>query len=234
MKQHALFSQLFAAGALLTLMLTSPGPVFSQTVNGRIVGTVTDPARAAVAGAKITTIDVRTSQTRQVAANETGDYVLSALPLGEYEIRAELAGFKAGVRQNILVRSDQPIRVDMQLQVGEVTETLILAGAAPVLQTDSSDVRSGVGPKELTQLPVISRLGTRTAFDQFLFMMPGTVRGYAGGIPVVGGAQGPGALSYSVSVDGVVSDNVMYAWGFNGPPSLDGVQALNDNNMRYA
>jgi hypothetical protein len=223
-RRQSFFSQLSFLVALFTLMFVATNPTSAQTVNGRIVGTVVDPTHAPVAGARIRVINAQTNQAREVITNETGDYVLSALPLGEYVIRAELKGFKAEVQQNVLVNSDQPIRVDIQLQVGDVAEVVTVTGASPVLQTDTSDVRSVVQTKELTQLPVISRLGVRTAFDQFLFIMPGTVRGYSGGIPVVGGAQGPGALSYST--DGLVSDNVLYAWGYNGPPSLDAVQSV--------
>ena len=219
---------MLVAGIALTTILLSPHRLNGQTINGTIVGTVSDPSQAAAPGAKVTVTNVQTNEQREVTTSPTGDYVLSALPLGTYRVKVGLSGFKTSIRENILVSSGQPIRVDFRLAVGQTNQTVTVSGQSPVLQTESSGVQSVVGTEQLTQLPVISRFGKRGFMDQFIFINPGTVSGAfkvgGAGVPQMAGAIGPGVLSYSV--DGVVADNVMYAWGFNGAPSLDAAQTV--------
>lgn len=226
---------MLVAGIALTTILLAPQRLYCQTINGTIVGTVTDPSKALVPGVKVTAVKVSTNEARETITSPTGDYVISALPLGTYRVKAEHAGFSTAIRENILVSSNQPIRVDFRLAVGQASQTVTVSTHSPVLQTESSGVQSVVGTQELTQLPVLTRLGIRGPFDQFLFMLPGTVRGPAGGIPSIGGMVALGSLTYSV--DGIVSDNVMYSWGFSGAPSLDAAQTyeakMNSSSAEY-
>ena len=221
-KRLYLFSVWVAAGLALITILVAPRHLCGQTINGRIVGTVTDPSQAAVPGANVTAVDVNTNEARKTITNSTGDYVISALRVGDYRVSVELAGFSTAIRP-VSITSDTPMRADFQLVVGKASTQVTVADTAPVLQTESSDVRKGVGVQELTELPVISRLGEMTPFDQFLFILPGAIRAL-NVLPVINGVLSPSALTYTV--DGIISDDIADTWGFAGSPSQDAVQTI--------
>src|SRR3989442_1022899 len=102
---------LFACAALRAL------PVFGQNGAGTILGTVRDATGASIPAVEITSRRLSTNENFRTVTNEAGDYRLERLPIGEYEIRAFLAGFKAELRKGIRLQVAQTIRVDLALAV---------------------------------------------------------------------------------------------------------------------
>src|SRR6266699_788682 len=94
--------------------------LFAQTAN--IVGTVKDPTGAVLPGVSMTVKNTGTGLTRQIVTNETGDYTVPLLPIGNYEISAELPGFKTATKSGITLNIDDRIRVDFALEVGNVAD----------------------------------------------------------------------------------------------------------------
>src|SRR4029453_12792786 len=99
----------------LTCLLLISVATFGQSDRGTITGTVSDPAGAIVASAKVEARNVATSAGYEVASTETGNFTLSQLPAGNYEMTVTVAGFKRFVRQNITVQVAGTVRVDAPL-----------------------------------------------------------------------------------------------------------------------
>src|SRR5260370_31457303 len=98
---------------LFLLSVLSAGIVFSQAVNGTIVGTVTDASGAAVANAKVTLTETNTRIVHTRQSNESGAYSFPEMPQGPYEVAVEMAGFTKDVRGGVILEANTNPRVDM-------------------------------------------------------------------------------------------------------------------------
>src|SRR5436309_2224135 len=111
-----------------------------QAVSGAITGHVIDPTGSVVPGAIVRVTNVNTNVTTQTETNNEGSYRIFSLVPGTYTVTIERTGFKKFVRQNVSLGVDAVVRVDAMFEVGEVTESITVSGAAPSLKTDKSDV----------------------------------------------------------------------------------------------
>src|SRR5271163_2130516 len=116
---------------LLATMLGSQGPTAG------INGLVTDASGAAVPSANIVAKDLERGTTWPTETNSQGFYNLPRLPIGNYEIRVEAKGFQSAVQRSVTLVIDQVAKIDIQLQVGQVSQTLEVSSAAPILQTET-------------------------------------------------------------------------------------------------
>jgi len=140
-----------------------------QAVFGSIFGTVTDQQGNAVAGAKVTVTSVGKSTVFDSTTNESGNYNVTHLIPDTYQIKVEAPGFKAHSVPSVQVSADAAVHVDVQLQVGEVTQTVEVTGEVPQLQTDRADVGIQFSQKYVQDLPVLNR-----NFTSFELLSPGT------------------------------------------------------------
>src|ERR1700730_9290541 len=129
---------------------------FAQSDRGTITGTISDPAGAVVAGAAIEAKNEATGAVSQVASTNTGNYTLSQLPAGNYEMTVTVAGFKKFVRQNITVQVAGTLRIDVPLEVGAASESITVIEAAPLLKTESGELSHNVSTERVDNLPVIN------------------------------------------------------------------------------
>src|SRR5262249_10842523 len=123
---------LLALAVLLSLFSVTM-PVFAQVTTTNIIGTVTDSSGASVPGAQITVTNTGTNQTRSTQTNAQGDYRLEFLPTGTYNVEVSVPNFKKIIRTGIVLQADQPARVDAQLQLGQVTETVQVTSEIPLV-----------------------------------------------------------------------------------------------------
>src|SRR5215813_5156812 len=133
----------------------------AQSDRGTVTGTVSDPAGAVVAGAPIQAKQLETSAVYEAATSATGNYTLSQLPTGTYELTVTVQGFKRFVRQNLVLPVAQTLRVDIALEVGSNTESVTVTEAAPLLKTESGELSHNVTTERVNSLPVIN-LGAGT------------------------------------------------------------------------
>src|SRR5437764_6397900 len=110
-------------GAFLLVFALS---ALAQSDRGSVTGTVSDPAGAVVASAAIQVRNIDTGAVYQVASTTTGNYALTQLPAGSYEMTVTVPGFKQYVRRGILVEVAQTYRVDVLLEVGSNTESVTI------------------------------------------------------------------------------------------------------------
>lgn len=139
-----------------------------QAVYGSIVGTVTDPQGNAVAGAKVTVTNITKGTSEEAATNESGNYSVTHLIPDNYKVHVEAPGFKANDVTNVRVDADTLIRVDAQLQVGAVTQTVEVTGEVPQLQTEKADVSTIFSTQQVEDVPIFNR-----NFTTFQLLSPG-------------------------------------------------------------
>ncbi len=158
-----------AVAALSLLMGLWVPDAVCQAVFGSVLGTITDPSGAAVAGAKVTV----TSQTKDVSTvattNDSGNYDVTHLIPDVYRISIEGTGFKTLEFKDIQVSADTGVRVDGQFQVGSASEQVEVTAEAPELKTDRADVSIEFNQKYVEDLPVMNR-----NFTSFELLSPGT------------------------------------------------------------
>jgi hypothetical protein len=140
-----------------------------QAVYGSIIGTVTDPQGNAVAGAKVTVTSVTKNTSDETTTNESGNFSVIHLIPDTYKVRIEAPGFKANDIASVLVQVDTAARVDAQLQVGAVTQTVEVTGEVPQLKTDRADVSLDFNSDYVEKLPLVNR-----NFQSLLLSAPGT------------------------------------------------------------
>lgn len=165
----------------------------AQIGTGEISGTVTDSTGAVVAGAAITLTNPATGFQRTTASNNEGIFTFPALRPGVYTLRAEMQGFQAQLRNDVVLQVGQTPRIDFVLAVGNVTEVVEVTGGAPVLETESTAVGTVIENKRIVELPLNGR-----NYLQLASLIPGaTTNGPASsqGQQRMGGARNQFALN---------------------------------------
>jgi hypothetical protein len=154
----------------LLVLLCGAHATWAQDVTASIYGTVTDPTGAAIAGANVTAKSVERGVTYTAVTNETGLYRLSQLPVGNYELRIEKPGFQATMYPSFALVLNQSARFDAALKVGQVTQTVEVTGAAPILKTESTLVDTIIDARTNDALPLATR-----NYVELTLLSPGAV-----------------------------------------------------------
>jgi hypothetical protein len=141
----------------------------AQAVYGSILGTVTDAQGNAVSGAKVTVTSTTKNTNEETTTNESGNYSVIHLIPDTYKVRVEATGFKSYDIPSVLVQVDTTARVDAQLQIGAVTQTVEVTGEVPQLKTDRADVSIDFNSEMVEKLPLVNR-----NFQSLLLSAPGT------------------------------------------------------------
>jgi hypothetical protein len=171
---HSPLNRIRVAGVLCLLLLATV-PAFSQSTTGRILGSVTDPSGAGVAGAAVVITDIQRGTTRAVATDASGDYAAPDLQPGVYKLKAEAKGFKTVERINIVIEVAQDVRVDVILPPGQVSEIVVVTDEVPLVDSTSSTLGGTLSNSEINDLPLNGR-----NYENLLQLRPGVVR-YPGG-----------------------------------------------------
>src|SRR5438876_9203553 len=153
----------------VSFVLLFCGTLFGQATSGGIFGTVTDPTGAVIAQAKVTLTDVSKGVTVTTTTNESGNYTQTHLTVGTYKVTVEATGFKTSIQENVPVNVDANTRVDVALQVGDVTQEVTVSEVPPLLKSDRADVSDTLSAREISEIPVLNR-----NFTQLELLLPGT------------------------------------------------------------
>jgi hypothetical protein len=152
----------------------------AQEFRGSITGRITDNGGAAVANAAVTIANTATNASSATTTNESGDYTALYLIPGSYTVTVEAAGFKKSTRQNIELRVGDKLQIDMQLEVGNVSDTVNITSDAPLLETNTASAGQVIDRRRISELPlsdgnpfVLSRLAPGIAYTgDLLFSRP--------------------------------------------------------------
>ncbi|HET9831914.1 MAG TPA: TonB-dependent receptor, partial [Vicinamibacterales bacterium] len=139
------------------LVLLSCAAAFAQQTTGTITGRVLDQQGAAVPGVTVTAKSATTGFTRSEVSDAEGVYRLSALPVGSYDVTAELQGFTTVSKKGVDVNVAQTQSIDFPLKVASLAETVNVTGATPIIETTASSVGGIVDPKMIESLPLNGR-----------------------------------------------------------------------------
>jgi hypothetical protein len=155
---------------LASLLLFSSSAIYSQAVDGSLIGTVTDTSGGSIASAKITLTETNTHIVKTGQTNSSGNYEFPGIPPGTYSVSAEMAGFKKEVKNGIVLEANTSPRADMQLQPGNVSETVEVTASTSILQTERADTGRSMDALMVEELP----LGVNRNFQSLLDLVPGT------------------------------------------------------------
>ncbi len=148
---------------------------YGQTTGGTIVGVVSDESGARLPGVTVTIPHLDTAIVRSVTADEAGRYRAPSLGLGNYVVKAELAGFRTAVRSGIQLTVAAEVVVNLTLSVGVVTEQVNVNGEAPLVEITSATLSGLVDDKKIRDLPLNGR-----SFEQLAFLQPGVTPYFRG------------------------------------------------------
>jgi len=142
----------------------------AQEVTATINGTVTDPAGRVVVNAEVKAKDLDRGTVWPAHTNSAGAYTLTRLPVGRYEVRVTAPGFRTAVQTPIELQLNQVAVVNMQLVVGQASETVEVTSEAPLLQTETTEVSTVIDARTNVDLPLASR-----NYMQLTLLAPGSV-----------------------------------------------------------
>ena len=221
-------------GMIIVALLAAASIAAAQTATGQITGSVQDPSGAVMRKVKVTVTNQDTGLTRVTTTNEQGDYVVPLLPVGHYLVTAEETGFKTALRSDVTLNVDQIQRVDLQLEAGNLSETVEVKAAAVALDSGSASIGQTITERQVTELPLNGR-----NFLQLLFLGAGAVEtsGEQGGMRQgVGNAisiMGSRPTSNNFMIDG--TSNVDTALGTPAAIlSVDAIQEFKEQTTTYS
>ena len=146
-----------ARAAAVICVFLAAAPVHAQVATGTILGNVTDSTGGAVPGATVTATNVDTQFSRDTTTDESGQYALRLLPLGNYKVDVTLTGFKTFSQTGILLEVGRNARIDATIEPGNVAESVSVVGDAPLVDTASASLSRSVNQNEVLNLPLVNR-----------------------------------------------------------------------------
>jgi len=224
-----------SAATRLLILGTLAGSLGAQEFRATISGIVTDPAGAPVAGARVVATSVERNIPYETETNETGLFVTRFLPPGEYRVTAERDGFKRFVRDGVRLSSVDRVRLDIQLELGALAESVTVTGEVPLLQTESASRTTTIEKKFVEDIPTSGR-----NLFQFLFTMPGVTKtsnywgnfelyafGNINGVSINGGRSGEN----EILLDGQTTTRGSRSASF--APALNAIEEVNVLTNNY-
>ena len=210
-------SRKFGLQALLLMLSIGlfVGVNAQSSTAGNITGTVRDQQGAAVANAEITILDEKTGATRNAKTNEDGFYSAPGVPPGVYTISTSPTGFKKTVASGVELHVSENLTVNLDLQVGQVTEIVTVTSEAAPVELRSGEVSSLVSEKQVTELPLNGR-----NYAQLALMVPGVSPVTQAG---AGGSFATRGTGLNSGVDMSVNGNQSNAnlWTVDGVNNMD-------------
>lgn len=212
-------------------------PALAQQETATITGEIKDSTGAIVPGAAITIVNTETGVSLRSQTNEQGLYTVPALKPGAYSVTVEKPGFRKFVRSGLVLQVNQFARVDVELQVGELTQTVEITQAAALLETENSSRGSVIDQKKIVDLPLNGR-----DYNQLALLSPGVLPT----TPRLASVNFKGAMNVNGNrtfnnvflLDGV--DNISYSNSFRGEnvqlvqPSIEALQEFKIQTNAYS
>lgn len=217
--------------SLLAALLLAATLGFGQTSLATVTGTITDATGALLAETPVTLRNLDTGSAFTAASSNTGNYTLSQLPIGLYELTVTASGFKTYSRQGFRLVAGQIMREDIALEVGQTTESVTVTAEASMLKTESTQVSQNVTLSQLANLPIlqvgVSNQGFRDPMNA-VRLVPGIIY-TPGGLLNTMVVNGTPANSVQARLDGQTQNPTSARLlGYTGQtqPSVDAIEEV--------
>ncbi len=227
--QRKSYSTIWILALFLLAALVLAIPLGAQDVTASITGNVTDASGAAIVGATVVARDLDRGTAYSTATDAAGFYNLARLPGSRYEVKVTNAGFEASVQPSVELVINQVAKLDFQLKVGNVNQTVEVTSAAPILQTETTTLGTVLQSDAITSLPLETR-----NYNQLTLLIPGAVTTSPGafngpqstfnsGRPYINGNREQANYYLLDGMENVefVDNNVAYA------PNVDAIEEFN-------
>ncbi|NDD63375.1 MAG: carboxypeptidase regulatory-like domain-containing protein, partial [Acidobacteria bacterium] len=190
-------------GLCIGLLVAGWGVALAQVApTAAISGAITDQTGAVISGAAVTVRSSVTGGEFKVTSTDNGTYTVPALNAGQYVVTIEAQGFKKAVVDNVVLNTGVPATVNVTMEVGSASESVVIQGGAEVLQTQSASISTTITGRQITEIPFTSR----DALDLVL-LLPGT---NTPGRPRTSTINGLPKGSLNITIDGInVQDNIL-------------------------
>jgi hypothetical protein len=189
--------------------------LIAQDISGTISGTILDPSGATVPGAKVTITNTDRSQVlRVITTDPTGSYSAPLIPVGQYSIKVEVAGFKTETRTAITLNVSDDLKINITLQVGSMSDVVTVEASALAVELGTAASSNTIDGTQVRELSIATR-----NYEQLVALMPGVVSGptdelYIGNSAPAGTAA---ALPYSINGNRNSANN----WTVDGADNVD-------------
>jgi hypothetical protein len=212
-------------------------PAWAQYESATLTGVITDSAGAVVPGAEVKATSEATNQVTSATTNSEGRYVFAILRPGSYQVSASAKGFKQAISSGLVLQVNQAGRLDLQLQVGEVSEQITVSAESTTLETETASRGAVIDHTKMVELPLNGR-----DYNQLALLSPGVLAptprlqsvGFRGAFNV----NGNRAFQNGFQLDGV--DNTSYSNSFRGlnvqviQPSVEALQEFKIQTNAYS
>src|SRR5882724_4851570 len=231
----------FRVACMLLLCVSLGVQGFAQVNTASLTGLVADPNGAAISNASVRAKNNSTNVEHTVTTDSSGYYTFASLPVGTYTVTAESQGFKKALRENVALEVGQKARLDYTLEVGAMSEAVMVTANAPILTTQEATTGGVIENKLVTDLPLSAR-----NWDDLIALVPGvqadryteegggTANGRTGGANV----HGIRSLQNNFVLDGVdnnsISENVQELTTQIVRPSVDSIQEFKVSTNPYS
>jgi hypothetical protein len=155
--QRKRYSTVWVLTLCLLAALASSSLLRAQDVTAAVTGVVSDPTGATVAGASVTAADLDRGTTFSTVTDSAGSYNLARLPVGRYQVKVAVTGFETAVQPTVELVINQVAKIDFQLKVGNVSQTMEVTSSAPILQSETTTLGTVMQSAAITSLPLETR-----------------------------------------------------------------------------
>ncbi|MGC4048934.1 MAG: carboxypeptidase-like regulatory domain-containing protein [Paludibaculum sp.] len=155
----------------ITLFTLATNPSFGQTLYGSLTGNVSDASGAAVPNAKIEALNIEKGTIKSATTDERGSYLMGDLLPGTYKVSITAPAFSSRVQEGVVITVNTVIRLDANLTVSQLNESVTVSAAAVTLQTDRADINNQIQSTQITNLPLINSQGRN--FQILYKILPG-------------------------------------------------------------
>jgi hypothetical protein len=184
-------------GLLPLLLVAGSMEAWAQATTGSISGRVADPQGNVVQGARVSIQDVDTGVITTSVTNQSGEFIVTALPPDHYTIIVESTGFATADVPAFALDIDQKARLNIPMKVGAVSANVVVNDSAPILQLQGAETGQVIGAREIEDLPTEGR-----NFTSLMLLVPGVAQG-GGGNNLNLSVNGQREFSNSVQINGV-------------------------------
>lgn len=182
----------------IAFLVAAVGLAWGQGATGTLTGTVLDAAGSVVPGASVTVLNTETGVESKTTTTDAGAFTLPYLPVGNYTIRVSTAGFKTAELTNVALRVAQTQNVNINLEVGQLTESVTVSDTPPLLESGTAEIGRYITTEEFKSWPIFIDDGQRQLQTFIFTSLPGTV---GGGFQ--GSINGGQAYSHEILIEGI-------------------------------